>query len=146
MEPMSVAALLTNKADKLITVASGASINEALAMLAEHKIGALVVADGDGHIAGILSERDVVRGLAERGPSVLTQTVGDLMTAPVQTCTRSDGVDTIMRRMTEGHFRHMPVVEGTRLVGVISIGDVVKNRMAVLEQEAGAMRDYIMSG
>lgn len=143
---MSVAALLMNKADSIVTVDSGTPIKDATDILAEHKIGALVVTDGDGHIAGILSERDIVRGLAGRGPAVLTQSVGDLMTAPVETCTRGDGVDTVMRRMTDGRFRHMPVVEGTKLVGVISIGDVVKNRMAVLEQEAGAMRDYIMTG
>lgn len=121
-------------------------ISQAVSILGEHKIGALVVVDDGNTVTGILSERDVVRGLAAKGASVLTQTVADLMTAPVKTCTRSENVDDVMRRMSQGRFRHMPVVEGNQLVGVISIGDVVQNRIAALEQEAGAMRDYILTG
>lgn len=143
---MSVAALLSKKPNQTITVKATDSIADAGKLLSEHKIGAVVVV-GDGEtVAGILSERDIVRGLHAKGASVLTLRVSDLMTSTVKTCTRSESADDVMRRMSEGRFRHMPVVEGSKLVGVISIGDVVKNRIATLELEAGAMREYIMTG
>ncbi|NMM44473.1 CBS domain-containing protein [Rhodospirillaceae bacterium KN72] len=143
---MSVATLLTKKPAQIVTIGAQNTIAEASKLLTDNKIGAVVVVEAADRVVGILSERDIVRGLSARGASVLTQRVADLMTAPVQTCTRSESADSVMRRMSEGRFRHMPVVEGTKLVGVISIGDVVKNRIATLEQEAGAMRDYIMTG
>ena len=143
---MSVAALLTNKPASIITVEPSTPICDAAKLLATNRIGAVVVTDGDDHVAGILSERDIVRGLSSQGASVMTQPVSDLMTAPVETCTRSETVDDVMRRMSEGRFRHMPVTEGARLVGVISIGDVVKHRISELEHEKDAMRDYIMTG
>ena len=143
---MSVATLLTKKPAQIVTVTAEQSIAAAAETLTEHKIGAVVVVEDGNRVVGILSERDIVKGLSVRGASVLTQKVADLMTAPVQTCTRSESADDVMRRMSEGRFRHMPVVEGTKLVGVVSIGDVVKNRIATLEHEAGAMRDYIMTG
>lgn len=143
---MSVAALLSKKPSTIVTLTADRSIKEASDLLAEHRIGALVVVEDEDRVAGILSERDIVRGLAARGASVMTQQVADLMTAPVETCTRSETADDVMRRMSEGRFRHMPVVEGAKLVGVVSIGDVVKNRIATLEHEADAMRDYIMTG
>lgn len=143
---MSVAQLLSRKSPDVVSVRAEQSINEAVQLLTEKKIGAVVVTDDGGAVAGILSERDIVRGMAGRGASVMTQRVADLMTAPVQTCTRSEAADDVMRRMSSGRFRHMPVVEGGKLVGVISIGDVVQHRIAALEQEAGAMRDYIMTG
>ncbi len=143
---MSVAALLSKKQGPTVTIKADMIIAEAAKLLVEHKIGALVVVRDKDQVEGILSERDIVRGLAQKGASVLTQRVSDLMTAPVKTCTRSESADDIMRRMSAGRFRHMPVVEGNRLVGVISIGDVVQNRINVLEHEAGAMRDYIMTG
>ncbi|MEQ8831855.1 MAG: CBS domain-containing protein [Alphaproteobacteria bacterium] len=144
---MSVAALLSKKpSDKIITVSASTSIREASELLAQNKIGAVVVTEDKDRVVGILSERDIVRGLAARGASVMTQRVADLMTAPVETCTPSDAADDVMRRMSEGRFRHMPVTEGMKLVGVISIGDVVKNRINTLEQEASAMRDYITTG
>ncbi|MDW3206944.1 MAG: CBS domain-containing protein [Alphaproteobacteria bacterium] len=144
---MSVAALLSKKpSDSIITVSAETSIREASELLAKHRIGAVVVTEDKDRVVGILSERDIVRGLAARGASVMTQKVADLMTAPVETCTPSEAADDIMRRMSDGRFRHMPVTEGTKLVGVISIGDVVKNRITTLEQEANAMRDYITTG
>lgn len=143
---MSVAALLSKKSNQTITVKATDSIADAGKLLAEHKIGAVVVVGDADSVEGILSERDIVRGLTAKGASVLTLRVADLMTSPVKTCTRSESADDVMRRMSEGRFRHMPVVEGKKLVGVISIGDVVKNRIATLELEAGAMREYIMTG
>jgi CBS domain-containing protein len=143
---MSVAVLLSKKPGSTITIHAEAGIAEAVSILADNKIGALVVVDDDNKVTGILSERDIVRGLAAKGASVLDQTVADLMTAPVKTCSRSESADDVMRRMSKGRFRHMPVVEGDQLVGVISIGDVVQGRINALEQEAGAMRDYIMTG
>ena len=143
---MSVASMLSHKdSEAIITVTKDQSIADAVALLAEKKIGAVVVVDDARAVAGILSERDIVRGLSDRGASIMTQSVGDLMTAPVETCTRSETVDDVMRRMTEGRFRHMPVTEAGELVGVISIGDVVKNRIKDLEYEAEALRDYVMS-
>ena len=143
---MTVASILRTKGADVLCIAPDDTISAAAELLAEKKIGAVVVTDPAGGLAGILSERDIVRGLAARGPSVLTQCVKDLMTAEVTTCTRSDGINDVMIRMTQGRFRHMPVIEGQKLVGVISIGDVVKNRIAELEHEASAMRDYIMTG
>jgi len=143
---MSVAAMMSRKPADTITVEATQAIKDAAELLAEKKIGAVVVTENGDSVVGILSERDVVRGLASKGPSVLTLRVSDLMTAPVMTCTRSDSADDVMKRMSEGRFRHMPVVEGDKLVGVISIGDVVKNRITSLEQETEAMRGYIMTG
>ncbi|MDF1750768.1 MAG: CBS domain-containing protein [Alphaproteobacteria bacterium] len=143
---MSVAALLSKKQGNTITIQADTMILEAVNLLTDHKIGALVVVDDGNKVTGILSERDIVRGLAGKGASVLTQKVGDLMTTPVKTCTRSESADDVMRRMSKGRFRHLPVVEGDQLVGLISIGDVVQGRINALEQEAGAMRDYIMTG
>lgn len=143
---MTVAAILRTKGDDILSVSPDQPISEATALLAEKKIGAVVVTDPEGALCGILSERDIVRGLAARGASVLTQAVKELMTAEVSTCTRSDGIETVMSRMTQGRFRHMPVTEGKKLVGLISIGDVVKQRMEDLEHEASAMRDYITTG
>ena len=143
---MSVAQLLSRKPPDVVSVQAGTTVMDAIKLLADKKIGAVVVTDESGGVAGILSERDIVRGMAARGASVMTQVAADLMTAPVQTCTRSDVADDVMRRMSSGRFRHMPVVEGDRLVGIVSIGDVVQYRIASLEQEAGAMREYIMTG
>ncbi len=138
--------MLSRKPAETITVEATQSIKDAAALLAEKKIGAVVVTENGDTVVGILSERDVVRGLSARGASVLTLRVADLMTSPVMTCTRSDNADDVMKRMSEGRFRHMPVVEGDKLVGVVSIGDVVKNRIATLEHETEAMRGYIMTG
>jgi CBS domain-containing protein len=112
-------------------------------LLAERRIGALVVTGADRRIVGILSERDVVRTLAERGSGVLNEPIADVMTRKVVTCGQSETVCEIMERMTDGKFRHVPVVEQGRLIGIISIGDVVKLRLEEMEKESAALHDYI---
>lgn len=141
---MTVAAMLKSKGPEIVSAAPRDTIASAVAMLAKMKIGAVVVCDPSGALVGILSERDIVRGLGEHGTDVMGHTVDSLMTANVKTCTVHDTADSLMQRMTEGRFRHMPVVdEEDKLVGVISIGDVVKRRISQLEHETEAMRDYI---
>lgn len=142
---MSIASILSEKDGTVVTMTPDQSISDAARLLAEKRIGAVVITDEQGGVSGILSERDIVKGLATSGPSVLTRTVGDLMTTEVSSCTRSETIDGVMRTMTEGRFRHMPVVESGQLVGVISIGDVVKHRIKDLQHEAEALRDYVMS-
>ena len=97
----------------------------------------------DHRIVGILSERDIVRAFAERGPAALHEPVGQVMTRDVKTCSEDDTIESLMGRMTTGRFRHMPVVEQGKLVGIVSVGDVVKNRVEEMEREAAALRDYI---
>ena len=141
---MTVAAMLKLKGPEIVSVAPRDTIASAVALLAEMKIGAVVVCDEGGALVGILSERDIVRGLGEHGTDVMGHTVDSLMTANVKTCTVSDTADGLMQRMTDGRFRHMPVLDGDgKLAGVISIGDVVKRRISQLEHETEAMRDYI---
>lgn len=141
---MTVAAMLKFKGPEVVSASPRDTIASAVALLAKMKIGAVVVCDPDGALVGILSERDIVRGLGEHGTDVMGHTVESLMTAKVKTCTVSDTADGLMHRMTEGRFRHMPVVDDDgKLVGVISIGDVVKRRISQLEHETEAMRDYI---
>ena len=112
-------------------------------MMAQRRIGALVVTGAGRRIVGIISERDIVRVLDEKGPAVLAAPVAEIMTRKVVTCTQNDTIAEIMERMTAGKFRHVPVVEQGRLVGIISIGDVVKARLDELEHEQDALRDYI---
>jgi len=141
---MTVAAMLKYKGPDIVSASPGDSIASAVALLAKMKIGAVVVCDSGGSLVGILSERDIVRGLGEHGTDVMGHNVESLMTANVKTCTLNDTADGLMKRMTEGRFRHMPVVgEDGKLIGVISIGDVVKRRISQLEHETEAMRDYI---
>jgi CBS domain-containing protein len=125
-----------------VTIPSDATIRELVASLVEHRIGAVVVADGDD-VVGIVSERDIVRGLEQRGTDTLDVQVRDLMTVDVATCTPEDEVDRIAETMTERRIRHMPVVVDGRLQGLVSIGDVVKSRIGELEQERGHLEHYI---
>ena len=128
---------------QVVTIAPTASITDLLAQLAQHKIGALVVMDG-ATVAGIVSERDVVRRLHDRGADVLRASVADIMTSPVVSCAPADSVDAVANTMTERRFRHMPVLEtGDRLVGIVSIGDVVSHRMRELEQDREHLEQYI---
>ena len=113
--------------------------------LAGKRIGAAVILGADRRIAGIISERDIVRALAERGAAVLDEPVSGTMTRKVMTCNEGESVASIMERMTAGKFRHLPVVDQGRLVGLVSIGDIVKHRVHEMERESGAMRDYIMT-
>ena len=125
------------------TAGPDATIADAARVLKERNIGALVITTDDGRLAGILSERDLVRGLPEHGADLLALKVKDRMTADVTTCSPDDRVDAIMKLMTEGRFRHLPVVEDGRLAGIVSIGDVVKSRLEELESETTTLRQYI---
>ena len=142
---MTVKAILSVKGADVATIAPGASIAAAAARLAERRIGALVVQGADDRVVGIISERDIVFALAERGAGVLDEPVSQIMTRKVVTCSRSDTVAAVMEQMTAGKFRHVPVIEQNRLVGIISIGDVVKQRLSEMEGESAALRDYILT-
>ncbi len=142
---MIVQQILKSKgSDKVITVTPDTQISAAAQMLAKHRIGGLIVS-ADGETAdGILSERDIVRGLATAGPGCLNDKVSDLMTADPICCTRQDSADTVLVRMTDGRFRHMPVVEDGRLIGMVTIGDVVKARLQELSMEKAALESMVM--
>jgi CBS domain-containing protein len=143
---MRVADLLRNKGSEVATVPPKISVTGLLEDLARYNVGALVVVDEKGTLVGIVSERDVVRRLNERGASLLTAPVSEIMTAPVVTCEPSQGVDTLAEIMTERRIRHMPVVEGGRLIGIVSIGDVVKSRIQQLESDREQLESYIAQG
>jgi CBS domain-containing protein len=141
---MNVETILRAKGRSVATIAPDTAVEAALRELAAKSIGALVVsADGSG-VAGILSERDIVRALAKHGASLLTMRVSELMTRRVVTCTPDDTVDELMSRMTERRIRHLPVMQDGRLCGMISIGDVVKNRIEEVEFEATSLRSFIV--
>ena len=139
---MTVRAILDSKGHHILSVEPEAKLSAAVKLLGERKIGAVLVMS-KGHIEGILSELDIVRVLAERGASVLEEAVGEVMTRKVVSCRDSDTVAEIMEMMTTGKFRHLPVVEGERVVGLISIGDIVKWRVQEYETEQEALRTYI---
>ena len=142
---MKVATILKQKGRMVVTVKPDTTVLEAAQTLAAHRIGAALVTEGEA-LRGIVSERDIVRALARIGADCFNLTVSEIMSAPVKTCRESDGIDHVMAMMTAGRFRHMPVVEGERLVGMVSIGDVVKLRIAESELEVAAMREYIAVG
>ncbi len=142
---MLVRAILQKKGADIVTIDEDATVGEAARMLAERRIGALIIA-ADDRVRGILSERDIVRGLATQGVGVLDAPVASLMTTTVATCVLDDGIDTLMATMTEQRVRHLPVVDGDRLVGIVSIGDVVKHRLEELQVEAQTLHDYIETG
>jgi CBS domain-containing protein len=139
---MTVRAILDTKGHQILSVEPDAKLSAAISMLAERKIGAVLVMS-KGRVEGILSERDIVRVLGERGAAVLDEPVSEVMTRKVVSCRRNDTVAAIMEMMTMGKFRHLPVVEGERIVGLISIGDVVKWRVQEYENEQEALRQYI---
>ena len=140
---MTVATMLSRKGREVVTTSATASIAETIDTLARRKIGALVVVEEEDRLVGIISERDIVRAIAEKGAAVLAAPLASVMTRTVITCSQSETVDDVMARMTRGRFRHLPVVEDGRLAGIISIGDVVKTRIEQVEQEAEEMRAYI---
>jgi CBS domain-containing protein len=140
---MTVKAILSRKGGDVVTIAPTANLTAAVQLLAARRIGAIIVTGPDNRVAGILSERDIVRTLSERGTAALDENVGTVMTRKVTTCTEADTIASIMERMTEGKFRHLPVVDQGRLVGVISIGDVVKYRIEEVVHDADALREYI---
>jgi CBS domain-containing protein len=139
---MTVRAVLESKGHNIVTVEPTATVRAAVMLLSERRIGAVLVMAGT-QIAGILSERDIVRVLGERGAAILDEKVEDVMTRKVITCRPADTVAAIMEKMTQGKFRHLPVVDDGKVVGLISIGDVVKRRVHEYEREQEALRDYI---
>jgi CBS domain-containing protein len=135
--------ILSQKGNQVLTIEPAATLATAVHMLAQRRIGALVVTGADHRIVGIISERDIVRVLGEKGTAVLGAPVAEVMTRKVVTCGRNETIAEIMERMTGGKFRHVPVIEHGRLVGIVSIGDVVKARLSELEYEQDALREYI---
>ncbi|MBV9346931.1 MAG: CBS domain-containing protein [Pseudolabrys sp.] len=142
---MTVTSILSVKGRDVVSIEPTADLDTAAKLLAARRIGAVVVLGADDRLVGILSERDIVKAFAERGTAALKEPVSQIMTRNVATCSEDESIASLMERMTSGKFRHMPVLKGTRLVGVVSIGDVVKDRLAMMEQETEAMRDYIRS-
>jgi CBS domain-containing protein len=139
---MTVRAILDTKGHQIESVEPDARLSSAIKTLAERRIGAVLVIS-QGGIEGILSERDIVRVLGERGAAVLDEPVSAVMTRKVVSCRQADTVAAIMEMMTSGKFRHLPVVEDGRVVGLISIGDIVKWRVREYEAEQEALREYI---
>lgn len=140
---MKVQAMLAQKGDRVVTARSDSTVGAAVKVLHREGIGALVVSDDSSTVQGILSERDVVRGLVANGAGLLDMPVSEFMTKAVRTCALDDDIQDIMSQMTRSRIRHLPVVVDGKLRGMISIGDVVKNRLEELEFEANALRDYV---
>jgi CBS domain-containing protein len=140
---MQIKHILGDKGREVVTISSDATLSEAACLLARKRIGALVVREADGVVAGIISERDLVRALAEASVSALAQSVSRHMTRSIITCSESDTVDELMEVMTRKRFRHVPVVSADRLTGIVSIGDVVKSCIAETAREAATLKEYI---
>jgi CBS domain-containing protein len=140
---MNVAAILRQKGRAVTTAGPNATIHEVAHKLAVKRIGAIVVVSAGGEVAGIISERDIIRALARDGADCLSKPVSEFMTRQVLSCTETDTLDELMALMTAQRFRHLPVVTDGALVGIVSIGDVVKDHVAEVEMEATAMREYI---
>ena len=141
---MLVSQILKSKSDDgVVTVPPGTTVAQAAEMLSSRRIGAVVISSDGKILAGILSERDVVRELGRRGASCLTEAVEGIMTARVVTCRRDDRADDVLQTMTDGRFRHLPVVEDGQMIGLISIGDVVKARLSELSMEKDALEGMI---
>lgn len=142
---MTVKAILSVKGTEVLTIEPTTNVAAAAKLLAERKIGALVVTGPDRRVIGIVSERDIVQELAAHGAASLDMPLTEIMTRKVMTCSAADTISSVMERMTAGKFRHLPVVEQGRLAGIVSIGDVVKHRLQEMEQEQSALRDYIQT-
>jgi CBS domain-containing protein len=142
---MLIRQILAAKGGEVVTTRPESTIAEVAGLLRAKRIGAVVVTDEGGQLCGIISERDLARGLADRGDSLLAMRVGELMTAEVVTCTPGDGLAQLMQKMTDGRFRHLPGLEEGALAGIISIGDVVKHRLKELEDETHMLQDYIQT-
>jgi CBS domain-containing protein len=140
---MIVRDILTGKHGDVVTIEPSADLAAAAALLTARHIGAVIILDANRQIAGILSERDIVRALATRGPVALDDPVDQVMTAKVKTCAEDETIEGVMRRMTAGKFRHMPVLAKDKVVGLISIGDVVKQRVQEIEGESEELRGRI---
>jgi CBS domain-containing protein len=142
---MTVKAILSAKGGEVLTIEPTTNVAAAAKILAERKIGALLVTGPDRRVVGIVSERDIVQELAAHGAASLDMPLTEVMTRKVMTCNPSDTISSVMEQMTTGKFRHVPVVEQGRLTGIISIGDVVKHRLQEMEREQSALRDYIQT-
>ena len=138
---MLVRDILSSKGTNVVTINPTAGLIEATKLMAERRIGAIVILGADDRIVGILSERDIVRVLAEHGPKPVSQ----VMTRDVKTCSEDENIGDLMGRMTVGKFRHLPVVQREELIGIVSIGDVVKSRVEEINQEAQTLREYIQT-
>lgn len=142
---MTVKSILGTKGRDVVTVSPDATLQELAATLAGKKIGAIIVGGPAGEVLGIISERDVVKAVAAAGAAALGQPVKQYMTAKVITCGEDETIVQVMEHMTNGRFRHMPVIRDGKLVGVVSIGDIVKHRVAEMESEQQALKEYIHS-
>jgi CBS domain-containing protein len=142
---MQVENILKTKGNRVVTATAETTLRSAANVLKTERIGAIVVVDRDGGVVGIMSERDIAHALAGDAQSVGDMTVRDVMTRAVLSCTRGDHIDDVMRLMSTRRVRHLPVIEGGALLGMISIGDVVKARLAELESETETLREYIVS-
>jgi CBS domain-containing protein len=142
---MIVKNILAAKRGDVVTIEATANLSAAVKLLTEQHIGAVVILGADHRVIGILSERDIVRALAEHGATVLSEPVSQVMTRDVATCSEDDAIEDLMGRMTTGKFRHMPVVQQGKLIGIVSIGDVVKTRVEEIDHEAKALHDYIQT-
>ena len=142
---MRIADVLRNKGAGVVTINPEATVRELIAGLVDQNIGAMVVVGADG-VVGIVSERDVVRQLHKHGASVLSGPVSKIMTSTLATCTKADTVDSLTMLMTNNRVRHVPVLDGRNLIGIVSIGDVVKTRMEELENEQRQLQSYIIQG
>ncbi|MGI9451893.1 MAG: CBS domain-containing protein [Geminicoccaceae bacterium] len=140
---MFVHQILDSKGNDIVTVGPKTNLADVAKLMGQERVGAVVVLDDDTQIAGIVSERDITRGLAEHGAAILAMSADQVMTAEVVTCGPDDGVDKLMQKMTAGRFRHLPVLDKGSMVGIVSIGDVVKSRLEELETEASMLQDYI---
>jgi CBS domain-containing protein len=140
---MTVKAILESKGYDVLTLGPNEKLSDAIRILTEHRVGALVITNGDRKIVGILSERDIVRVIAQHGAAALSLTVREAMTPKVKICNENHTVNEIMEIMTSGRFRHLPVERDGMLYGIISIGDVVKRRIEDIEREAEEIRAYI---
>jgi CBS domain-containing protein len=142
---MRISDVIRAKGNAVVTVPPDMDVRALLAVLAEHRIGAVVVSTDGSSVDGIVSERDIVRALADRGATVISEPVSEIMTSEVQTCTPQTPVVELMSVMTHGRFRHVPVVVNDQLVAIVSIGDIVKNRVGELEIERDSLTSYITS-
>jgi CBS domain-containing protein len=140
---MTVSSILAAKGVDVIIIEPTATLAAAAALLTQKRIGALVIVGAAGRVTGILSERDIVHAIAERGRQALDEPLSQAMTREVATCGPDDEIPSLMERMTNGKFRHMPVIKDGMLAGIVSIGDIVKQRVDAMERESEAMRDYI---
>ncbi len=139
---MTVARIINDKGRDVVTMAGDVSLADLVATLAEKRIGAVVIVEG-GDIRGIISERDIVRALARHGAEALSKHAAEFMTSKIVTCGPEDTIHNVMQKMTDGRFRHLPVVHHGKLEGIVSIGDIVKSRIEEVEKEADQIREYI---